>query len=84
MINGEPLNDLRPDEVNAGPASGMEHGLLRAINRLHELLETKPEDPKIKTALEHNQTLLDETGPKRNFENRIDRRRRKLRAKGFR
>lgn len=83
MAEDEPLNDLKPGEVYAGPAVGKEHRLLKTIDHLLEMLKTHPNDARIKTVLEHNQTLLNDTGPKRNFENRIDRRRKKLHAKGI-
>lgn len=75
MAEDEPLNDLKPDEVNAGPAVGMEQRLLRSIDHLLQALKANPDDPKIKTVLDHNQGLLDSTGPKRKFGNKNDKKR---------
>ncbi len=83
MVEDEPLNDLKPDEIYAGPAVGKEHRLLKAIDRLLKDLKKNPNDPKIRTVLEHNQALINQTGPRRNFENKNDRRRREFRAKGI-
>lgn len=66
----EPLNDLQDGEINAGPAVGMEKRLERAIISLFRALASKPDEHRTKTVLEHNQRLLNETGPKRTLENR--------------
>lgn len=75
MVEEEPLNGLNSDEINAGPAVGMEQRLLRAIDRLLADLKANPNNAKIRTVLEHNQALLDSTGPKRNYRNKNDKKR---------